>query len=92
MLPQGMSPVRTSPIIQVRYRLRDLIRADLWRPEPSGRPCTTTELCRNADLIDLIDQVGRAYSYPVNAVLPTAVANPLALIPRLFPGEPINGQ
>lgn len=44
MLPQGMSPVRTSPIIQVRYRLRDLIRGDLWRPEPSGRPRNITEL------------------------------------------------
>jgi len=54
---------------------------DLWRPEQWGWPHTVTELRRHADRITLIDQVGHSYSYPINTVLPTAVADPLVLIP-----------
>lgn len=50
---------------------------DLWRPEQRGRPHTVTELRRHHDEIVLIDQVGQTYGYPINAVLATAVADPL---------------
>lgn len=50
---------------------------DLWRPEQWGLPHTVTELRRHAGRIVLIDQVGETYTYPTNAVLATAVADPL---------------
>lgn len=50
---------------------------DLWRPERLGWPHTVTELRRHVDQITLVDLLGDTYSYPTNAVLATAVADPL---------------
>lgn len=54
-----------------------LAPGDLWRPEYRDPPHTITELRRRSDEITLIDQAGVCYRYPMNAVLPTAVADPL---------------
>jgi hypothetical protein len=59
---------------------------DLWRPEQRGRPHTVTELRRHADRIILIDQAGETYSYPTNAILATAVADPLMSVPTELVG------
>ncbi len=61
-----------------------LAPGDMWRPEPTERPRTVTELRRHADLVTLVDQVGDTYSYPVNAILPTAVPDPLVVTPRIL--------
>ena len=54
---------------------------DLWRPGRCDRPRTVTELRRRDDRVILIDQIGETYAYPVDAVLPTAVPDPL--VPRV---------
>lgn len=56
----------------------------LWRPEPTERPRTVTELRRQADAITLVDPVGDANSYPVTALLPTPVPDPLVVTPRIL--------
>ncbi len=60
-----------------------LAPGDLWRPEPNEGPRTVTELRRHADRVTLVDQGGHSYIYPVNAILPTAVPDPLTVTPRI---------
>ncbi len=57
---------------------------DLWRPQQEDRPHTVTELKRRTDRVILIDQIGETYSYPVDAVLPTAVPDPLPCAAELL--------
>lgn len=57
-----------------------LAPGDLWRPGRGDQPHTITELRRSADQITLVDQTGTSYRYRTDAILPTAVADPL--VPR----------
>ena len=66
---------------RTRHHAGHLGPGDLWRPRQSGRPHTVTELHRHVDEITVIDQVGESFCYPINAVLPTAVPDPLVPIP-----------
>ncbi len=50
---------------------------DLWCPQERAEPHTVTELRRRDDQLILVDQMGETYRYPVTAVLPTAVPDPL---------------
>ncbi len=63
------------------HRAGHIDPGDLWRPQPFERPHTVTEVRRRREEVVLIDQVGDSYSYPVQAVLATAVSDPLVLIP-----------
>lgn len=55
---------------------------DMWRPDHHDGPYTITELRRNADQLTLVDQTGTPYRYRTDAILPTAVADPLVPRPR----------
>lgn len=59
-----------------------LAPGDLWRPDRREGPHTITELRRSADQITLVDQTGTSYRYRTDAILPTAVADPLVPRPR----------
>ncbi len=63
------------------HRAGHIEPGDLWRPDPFERPHTVTEVRRRGKEVVLMDQVGDTYRYPVDAVVATAVSDPLVLIP-----------
>lgn len=87
VLDHCVTPAGTGGFTRTLHHAGYLEPGDLWRPEPSGWPHTVTELRRHAGRVILVDLVGDTYSYPINAVLATAVADPLRshraeLLPR----------
>ena len=51
---------------------------DLWRPT-AGRPHVVTEIRSRANTVTVTDQMGQTHRYPANAMVPTAVRDPLTL-------------
>jgi len=56
-----------------------LTPGDHWRPLPDQPPRTVTDIHRRHSIITLTDQYGATWTYPANAVIPTAVPDPLHL-------------
>ena len=58
---------------------------DLWRFDPDRLPRTVTAVHWRYEGVTLLDQYGCTFRYPIDAVVPTAVADPWprpAMIPR----------
>jgi len=53
---------------------------DLWRPT-DGRPLVVTEVRSRGNQVTVTDQLGQAHRYPADALVPTAVRDPLTLGP-----------
>jgi hypothetical protein len=51
---------------------------DLWRPT-GGRPHIVTEIRSRHNTVIVTDQLGQAHRYPSDALVPTAVRDPLVL-------------
>lgn len=51
---------------------------DLWRPT-DGRPHVVTEVRSRGNTVTVTDQLGQTHRYPADALVPTAVRDPLTL-------------
>jgi hypothetical protein len=51
---------------------------DLWRPT-GGRPHIVTEIRSRHNTVIVTDQLGQTHHYPADALVPTAVRDPLIL-------------
>lgn len=58
---------------------------DLWRPRAERPPHVVTEIRTRGNTVTITDQMGQAHRYPVDAMVPTAVPDPLAARPAALP-------
>jgi hypothetical protein len=59
---------------------------DLWNPDQDRPPCTVTAVHWRYEGVTLIDQYGNTSRYPIDAIVPTAVADPWPR-PAMVPGR-----
>ena len=64
---------------RTRHHNGHLTPRDQWRPDPNQPPRTITATRRRHGRITLTDQTGVSYPYPADALIPTAVPDPLRL-------------
>lgn len=58
------------------HHVGHLAPGDLWRPT-DGRPHVVTEVRNRGDVVAVTDQMGQVHRYPTDAILPTAIRDPL---------------
>lgn len=63
---------------ETMHHVGHLAPGDLWRPT-EGRPHVVTEIRSRGNAVCLTDQLGQVHRYPVDALVPTAVRDPLTL-------------
>ena len=66
---------------RTRHHAGHLMPGDLWRPGPGGQPHTVIDVVRHNGDVTLTDLYGTAYRYPVDGLIPTAVADPIVTTP-----------
>lgn len=64
------------------HHVGHLTPGDLWRPTADRPPHVVTHIRSRDTTVTITDQLGRAHRYPCDAVVPTAVPDPLVLLPR----------
>lgn len=61
------------------HHVGHLAPGDLWRPADGRPPHVVTEIRNRGDVVTVTDQMGQVHRYPTDAILPTAVRDPLTL-------------
>ncbi len=70
--------VPRSSYTETLHHVGHLGPGDLWRPT-DGRPHVVTEVRSRGNTVTVTDQLGQAHRYPADALVPTAVRDPLTL-------------
>ena len=73
--------VHTAPrgnYTETMHHVGHLGPGDLWRPT-EGRPHVVTEIRSRGNVVTVTDQLGQDHRYPADALVPTAVRDPLAV-------------
>jgi len=82
----GRSP--SAGYTRTRHHIGHLGPGDWWFPETNSLHHTVTAVHRREGRIILTDQFARSYSHPGDAVIPTAVPDPIAGKGRgVLPGQ-----
>jgi hypothetical protein len=75
---------RTTPrggYTETVHHVGHLAPGDLWRPNPERPPHVVTDVRHRGNAVSLTDQLGQIHRYPADALVPTAVPDPLSLLP-----------
>ncbi|MFN8199381.1 MAG: hypothetical protein U0R72_13785 [Nakamurella multipartita] len=63
------------------HHVGHLAPGDLWRPAAERPPHVVTEIRNRGNSVTITDQLGQIHRYPADAIVPTAVPDPLVLAP-----------
>lgn len=61
------------------HHVGHLAPGDLWRPAAERPPHVVTEIRTRGTSVTITDQLGQVHRYPADAIVPTAVRDPLRM-------------
>lgn len=61
------------------HHVGHLSPGDLWRPAADRPPHVVTDIRSRANTVAIVDQLGQTHRYAADALVPTAVPDPLIL-------------
>ena len=67
------------------HHVGHLAPGDLWRPVDGLPPHVVTNIRSRDNSVTITDQLGQVHRYATNAIVPTAVPDPLVLRPVALP-------
>ena len=78
------SPCRPNAVAytRTRHHIGHLSPGDLWWPVEEDRPRTVSAVRRHGAEINVADQQGVVFAYPIAAEISTAVRDPLPVLDR----------
>jgi hypothetical protein len=75
-------PTACGGYTETMHQVGHLAPGDLWRPIADRPPHVVTNIRNRQDTVTITDQLGQVHRYPADTVVPTAVPDPLVLLPR----------
>ena len=75
---------RTAPrggYTETLHHVGHLGPGDLWRPSADRPPHVVTSVRNRAQTVTVTDQLGQTHRYSADSIVPTAVPDPLVLLP-----------
>ncbi len=67
------------------HHVGHLAPGDLWRPVDDCPPHVVTDIRSRGNSVTITDHLGQIHRYATNAIVPTAVPDPLVLRPVAVP-------